>query len=629
MGMYKFKPEDAERFAYEMRIQAYRHGDELIFKKCPYCRERTKDKEKFSINLITGQFNCFRASCGAHGNMITLAKDFNFSLGTNIDEYYRSRKRFRKIKIEKKPEPKPFAIEWMQGRGISEAVTKEYGITVRNDNPQALVFPFYDENNEVQFIKYRNTDPELIEKYGKEWSEKNCKPILFGMGQCNMDNKTLTICEGQIDSMSCTEAGVENAVSVPTGARGFTWVPYCWDFLKQFETLIVFGDHEKGHITLLEEMKTRFDGTVKHVREEDYKDCKDANDILRKYGKEAVKAAVENAVCVENPKIISLADVARVNLSELEKFDTGLPTLNKVLGGFYMGQLIIVTGERGDGKSTLASQFATMAIKAGYEVFFYSGELIDWYFKAWFDYQVAGESHINGIQTRYGIDYHIDANVIPQMERWYADKIYLYSNSIVKDGDSEEETLLDTLECAVKQYGCRVLFVDNLMTAVQDDLSADIYRQQTKFVKGLALLAKRFNVLIFLIAHPKKRNGMEFSNDDVAGSSNVTNLADVIIRYMRPNSEDVATENPDRVLQVWKNRLTGRTIKKISLWYEESSKRIAEAGQKFDWRLGWENTGARAEKPQNQPETSADGEKLLGGFIQYEEDDDDNLVFDI
>ena len=120
-------------------------------------------------------------------------------------------------------------------------------------------------------------------KGSKEWTEANSKPILFGMNHCNFDNKTLVITEGQMDSLSCIEAGVENAVSVPLGALGFTWVPNCWDFLCKFDTLVVFGDHEKGHITLLDELEQRFDGIVKHVREDDYLDCKDANELLQKH----------------------------------------------------------------------------------------------------------------------------------------------------------------------------------------------------------------------------------------------------------------------------------------------------------------------------------------------------------
>lgn len=262
------------------------------------------------------------------------------------------------------------------------------------------------------------------------------------------------IAEGQIDSLSLAEAGVENAVSVPTGAKGFTWVPHCWDFLKQFKTLIVFGDYEHEHMTLLDELSQRFDGTVKHVHAEDYT---------------------------------------------------------------------------------------------------------------------------------------IDAQVTPSMEKWYRDKVYIYDNNILAD-KSEEDTLLETLEVAIRQYGSRVLVIDNLMTAMVDDTAVDQYRQQTIFVNALAKMAKQYNVVIFLIAHPRKKQGfVGFDNDDVAGSSNITNLVDVVLRYSRPKGKDILPDTMDRELTVFKNRLTGQTNRNgIKLFFQEGSKRIAESSFNFDWELGWE-----------------------------------------
>ena len=46
-------------------------------------------------------------------------------------------------------------------------------------------------------------------------------------------------------------------------------------------------------------------------------------------------------------------------------------------------------------------------------------------------------------------------------------------------------------------------------------------------------IAKKYNVIVLLVAHPRKHQGTLFENDDVAGSANITNLADVVIRYSR------------------------------------------------------------------------------------------------
>lgn len=105
-------------------------------------------------------------------------------------------RQYRKLP-QKQVETKPAAIEYLKSRGIGEEVAKRYYITTQKENENVLVFPFYDENAQLVFVKYRNT------KYNgtgnKEWSEKGCKPILFGMAQCRGFDR-LVITEGQIDS---------------------------------------------------------------------------------------------------------------------------------------------------------------------------------------------------------------------------------------------------------------------------------------------------------------------------------------------------------------------------------------------------------------------------------------------
>jgi RecA-family ATPase len=128
---------------------------------------------------------------------------------------------------------------------------------------------------------------------------------------------------------------------------------------------------------------------------------------------------------------------------------------------------------------------------------------------------------------------------------------------------------------------------------MDDNLSADLNRQQTAFVRELTHIAKRFNVLIFLIAHPKKvQNGKStFTNDDVSGSSNITNLVDVVLRYDVPEKKEGDGALPPRMLQVSKNRLTGKILMDgIGLYYDEASRRISESNnpESFKWVLGWE-----------------------------------------
>lgn len=595
MEYYEFKKEDAYEFARASRIQTKQRGDELQFLSCPYCRGgKNGDKGTFSISLVTGQFKCLRSSCSVSGNIITLARDFDyFSLGKDIDAYYQTgkQKRFRRFKKMENIKPKTEAITYLESRKITAATAEKYQITVQSKHENILVFPFLDEKGNMPFIKYRKTDFNPAVDKGKEWCEANCKPILFGMYQCNLDNKTLVLTEGQIDSLSVAESGIENAVSVPFGKNGFTWIPYCWEWMQNFDTLIVFGDCENGTITLLDEMRKRFEGTVKAVRQQDYKGCKDANELLQKYGKEAVKQAVNNAERVAIDRVKEIADIEAVDLFSLPKISTGITGIDKVLsGGIYLGQTVILTGKRGDGKSTLGSQILANALDNGKSVFAYSGELPDYFFKRWLDFQIAGQQNVIDRAGEAGsVNYFIPDSKVHKISEWYRGRAYLFDNQSTED--NELEYLLSTIEKAIQQYGIQLVLLDNLMTALDIGLDIDLYRAQSKFVDKLVKISKNYNVAVILVVHPRKNSLGADDNDVVSGSSDITNKVDVVMTYKR----DKTLSDDERLLTISKNRLTGKLAigaKAIKLYFDEASKRISDNRDDFRKPYGWETDTA-------------------------------------
>ena len=598
MSIYEFNPDHAFSFANSQGIKTKIKGRELHFMDCPYCHGGGhKDKYSFSINLDTGQFKCLRASCGVTGNMLTLSRDFDFSLGNNVDEYYLPRKKYRSFKKPKEViKPREPAIAYLESRGISEDIAKRYEITTLADQDNVLVFPFYDASGNLCFIKYRKTNFDKSKDRNKEWCEKGCRPILFGMKQCTDQHDRLVITEGQIDSLSVAMAGIENAVSVPTGAKGFTWIPYCYDWVSKFDEIVVFGDHEKEQITLLDEVAKRFPCRIKHVRHEDYKDCKDANEILQKYGLEAVRHAVENAVYVPVNRVIPLADVEDVNIYELPKVKTGIRELDQMLyGGLPFGMVCVIAGKRGEGKSTFASQILGHVVNQGYVTFAYSGELPNYLYKSWFDFQVAGRHHIVENQSEYGtINRFISRPNQELINEWYREKAFIYDNRIVES--DEKEDLLKSIEKSIQQYGVKVVLIDNLMTAmyIDEQRGSDRYEQQGQFVRNLAKLAIRYNCLILLVAHQRKNSFTTDINDEVSGSGDITNLAGLTLGYNRGSKEDIdkgLMNQNQRKLIVAKNRLFGKiNLDGIILDYDERSKRIYGLEDDIDYQFGWDKS---------------------------------------
>ena len=562
--MYDFKSKDVFDFASFIGAETRQKGNELFFKYCPQCHGGGDDKDTFSVNLQTGAFKCFRASCDYHGHFVELARDFWYKLD---DEQERKYRRLPQPKIESKPK----AIEYLESRGISAEVAKRYKITTQTHNENVLVFPFYDDQNVLQFVKYRKTNFDKRFDKNKEWCEAETMPILFGMAQCE-DFTRLVITEGQLDSLSLATCGIKNAVSVPTGALGFTWLANCWDWINKFQEVVVFGDYEKGKITLIETLEKRLQMKVKCVSPQDYLCEKDANDILRKYGKEAIIRAVEGAELRDVKYVKRLATVEAVNLRDLPKIRTGIRPLDRVCGGLLRGHVVLLSGKRGEGKSTFMSQLVAEAIEQDNAVFVYSGELPNYHFKNWLDLQIAGANHICTVTNDYGDkEYYLTDGCVKKINAWYYDKAFIFDNSAVSD--DEYEGLIKVMVDAICRYDIKLVCIDNLMTAMDGDPNTDIYRQQSAFVKKLEKLAQQYDVAIILVAHPKKSNAA-FDNDTVSGSSDITNAVSFVFNYQRADDGDEC----DSYLMVTKNRMNGKLMtgdNAIPLYYSEKSKRIS------------------------------------------------------
>lgn len=570
MSIYEFKEADAERFAREHGPYNLK-GNEIVFHKCPYCHGGSKpDKGTFSLNRLTGLFQCKRSSCGASGNMIELARDFDFDLGDDVRRYYNLQNfngRFRKFKdAHRVTESKDAAVEYLKSRGISEAICRKYEVTVQPQNDKILVFPFKDAAGELKFIKYRNMDPG---EGSKEWCEKNCMPILFGMNHCG-DGGRLVVTEGQIDSLTLAECGIDNAVSVPIGMNGFTWVPHCWNWMQKFSEIVVFGDCENGHVSLADTLKIKFPKKTRVVRVEDYQGYKDANDLFRAKGKEAVIAAVDNSEFITSSRLKEMAEVEAVNIEKQPCVSTGIKDLDKLLtGGFHYGGVVILTGKRGDGKSTMASQFIADALGQGHNCMIYSGEMPNVFVKNWLDRQLIGKAVLTNTE-------------IDRCNKWYKGRLFVYDDTDLTEDDDETEALVEIMEEAILQKNCEFVLIDNLMTAMEEAAPTNeaLYRKQSEFVGKMAKMARRLNVIILLIAHPRKTFGNFMGNDDVSGSADITNKASIVMTYSRVIHDGEDPDPDERRLSIIKNRLTGK-LGDVLMYYSEDSKRIVGPDKNF------------------------------------------------
>ena len=202
-------------------------------------------------------------------------------------------------------------------------------------------------------------------------------------------------------------------------------------------------------------------------------------------------------------------------------------------------------------------------------------------------YMVYTSVTAGGLTYAYGDDvYRLPDETADRISAWYKGRAYIYDNNYIPDRDDEYESLLVTIENVIKQYGVKMICVDNLMTAMETVTDqSNLYLAQSNFVGSLKKIAVRYDVVVILVAHPRK-NGGDFTNDDVSGSGDITNKVDVVMSYQRDDADNTFNGK----LTVTKNRLSGKCamgVNAIGLIYSEMTKRIFSltSGKRH---YGWE-----------------------------------------
>ena len=268
--------------------------------------------------------------------------------------------------------------------------------------------------------------------------------------------------------------------------------------------------------------------------------------------------------------IVTLDMVEDFNVYEANKLQTGINAIDDEILGMVFGSLNVLSGRNGAGKSTILNQiYIGEAIKQGEKVFLFSGELVAGNVKEWLVRTLANEEHLIEFTARNkkykATSIEGKKDIIEKIK----DKIYLYDSD-----DYKIDSVIHKMEILAKRQGVKVFIIDNLMILEMN--SIDEYKAQSEAVKKLKAFAKKYNAIVHLIAHPRKSLNEEITKDDVAGSANITNLADYVTILERNFKED---REYDAKLSIVKNRHTGVNAS-VALKFDIDRKRFYSSMEK-------------------------------------------------
>lgn len=361
------------------------------------------------------------------------------------------------------------------------------------------------------------------------------------------------------------------------------------DLIAQFPFIFVAMPPGQEQTEMATELATRFKKPTYTPKDEAWRDCRSIRELRDKGGLDAVQKLLYGCIEVPMPGLLDISQVQDEEPLSNNRTFSGIPTLDRATGGFLGGEVTVWTGKRGEGKSTFLSQLIPEAVAIGNKVCVYSGEMPAMRFKYILYLQIAGKRNIyTKIDSYTGKEiYLVKKEAIQEINKWIEKKVFI--TDIKQANAHDEDNIIDLFTYAYMTRRCRVFIVDNIMTlSLKGEAQMGQWRAQSLFLTRLEAFAKRYNVHVHLVAHPRKTKNDTFDGDDIGGSGDIPNKADNAFKVGRVPDEKVAEAGYSAGIQVIKNRNWGEKPI-IKLDFDPVTRRFYPAGgtpeRKFDWEV--------------------------------------------
>ena len=468
----------------EYTIAATKQGENP--QTCPVCSEsRRKKLDKcFSFNLLKGAGKC--SHCGV---VLVVKKDFEFK-PTKIE--------YKRPLFKSGSEYPTDVIKFFTARKISEKTLLDFKVTHGNEwMPKAQA-----EIPTIQFNYFRNG--ELINiKYrgkGKDFKMFKDAELIFYNLDTAINNTTLIIVEGEMDALALHECGFKNVISVPNGATvgkiNFEYLDNCIDSFAEDTKFILAVDNDQAGNNLQNELARRlgFENCT-YVR---FKDCKDANDCLIKYGIIGVSEAMSEAKEFPIEGVFNANDISE---GIYDFYEHGLP---KGCGigmaefdmhlQFQEGYLTMITGIPSHGKSELLDFVLTrLNINHDWKTALYSPENhpLELHFSK-FAEKVTGKP-FEGVNRMSPLDLRMVID-------WHSNNFYF----INPKEDFSIESILTSVKQLVRTKGIKAFVID-AWNKLDHQYTGNEGQYISKVLDTIVNFCARNKVHCFLVAHPTKQ----------------------------------------------------------------------------------------------------------------------------
>ena len=459
---------------------------------CPLCSHTRKPKNQ---KLKCASYDWERGLGTCHNCNTSFQLHTYQRKGSSQKEYIKPVNKIEDYNITGDPDQK--VLKWFKARGISSKTLIDLQVgegleympqTGKQEN--TIKFNYFMGDQLIN-IKYRDGRKNFKLYKGAEKIFYNINSIV-GYDYC-------IITEGEMDVLALHEAGIPNSISVPNGAtlnsNNLDYLDNCIDYFEDKEKIILAVDSDEAGQALQAELVRRLGAEVCYLASFD--DCKDANEYLIKHGPERLSEIISRARPVPLENVTTFKDIEDevtdfVRNGFKKGYQIGLENFDQIFST-YTGQFITVTGIPSSGKSDFVDQMVVGYNRNyGWKTAFASPENAPTYLHA----------HKLMRKTWEGMPTSNDIH----SDKW--NKVASHVNDNYFFIDMERYTLESVLRKGaelVKRKGIKCLVIDpfNKIRDV-DCKTEDVNRYTMEYLTKIETFAKKFDVLVFIVAHPTK-----------------------------------------------------------------------------------------------------------------------------
>ncbi|KAJ2838274.1 hypothetical protein J3B01_001504 [Coemansia erecta] len=390
------------------------------------------------------------------------------------------------------------------------------------------------------------------------------QPGLFGFHIAGPDSSDVILTSHELDAVAAYQETGVAAVSLP---RGPYQLPLdAMRALERFERVYVWldDDHQGEEAAKLIARKLGVDrcqivrtrGNIPHGP-------RSASIALaRGYN---LSDILEQAQPVQHDKVLDFSALREAVKFEVTNPDLirgveskELPGWNAIYKGLRPGELTILSGPTGCGKTTVISQMSLDFCKSGVSTL-------------WGSFEIPNVRLATRMMSQFA-KRNIAQNVA-EIDYWSRKFEQLPMYFLKFHGSTNPDTVLETMRHAVYAYDVKHIVIDNLQFMMSMQAKGiDKYDAQDAAIATFRQFATDENVHITVVAHLRKdQPSADVDINSIFGSAKVTQEADNVVILQRQGNSDSMV----RCINVVKNRFDG-TLGKVFIEYDRDTMAFTE-----------------------------------------------------